>query len=129
MFDFFQVQYAQRALIDRCAGTEREERQCNDETPEVQLAPMAERMRLVRRAACAMITIEQQEFVGRIDDRMHGFTLHRGASGPECRAGLCGRDEDIADESGVDGCLRDGPGTDLQIPRGAARTGIRPPEH
>ena len=66
------------AFIDRHARADREDQDRDDEAPEIQLPPIAERMRLIRRPAAAMLAIEQQQLVEAVDDRMEPLGQHRG---------------------------------------------------
>src|SRR5712671_4941699 len=90
------------ALVERDAGAQGEHLQRGDEAPEIELAAMAERVAFVGRKRGAMDAVEQHPLVAGIDQRMDGLAQHRGASRPPGGAKLYERDQEVADESGVD---------------------------
>ncbi|MGY3650117.1 hypothetical protein ACVWW2_005408 [Bradyrhizobium sp. LM4.3] len=92
----------QNALIQRDTGAQREDEQRNDEAPEIQLAPIAERMGFIGRTARAPVAVKQQDLVGRVDERMHRFARHGRTPRPRGGADLRDRDEDIAEQRRID---------------------------
>src|SRR5690606_5610448 len=94
------------ALVEGDAGTERENQQRDDEAPEIELAPMPERMFLVGRPCGSMQAIEQQSAITRIDQRMHAFRQHRRTAGEERSNKFRDRDGEVARQRGIDDGLR-----------------------
>jgi hypothetical protein len=69
------------ALEDRHARADREDQDRDDERPEIQLAAIAERVRLVGGALGLFLPVEQQHLVAAVDHRVEAFGQHRRRSG------------------------------------------------
>ena len=119
------------ALVDRYAGADGEDQKRHDEAPEIDLAAMAERVGAVGLGARAAQAVEQQHLVAGVDQRMHAFRQHRGRAGDRGGDELGDRDQQVADERGVDDAGRTAlcsqGSSPLRAAR-AARQGIWTPE-
>jgi len=92
------VHHVADALVGRDAGADREDQQRHDEGPEVILAPVAERVRIVggpRRLARA---VHEQHLVARVHERVHGLAQHGGAVRDRRGTELGDRDEQVRGE-------------------------------
>ena len=76
--------------------------QRDDEAPEVDLAPVAEGMRLVGRPLGAPEAVQEQHLVAGVDERMDAFAEHRGAARDPGGGELRDRDQQVAGEGRVE---------------------------
>ena len=90
------------ALVKRHSGTGDEHQQRDDEAPEVELPTVAKGVIEVGGPGGSLQSVQQQELVDRVDERMNPFAQHRGAASKRRRHELGRRDRQIADERGVD---------------------------
>ena len=86
------------AFVDRHAGAHRQHQQRDHERPEVEFAPIAERMAFVWCLGRARAAVQQQQFVDRIHQRVHALADHGRAAGDRGGDELGDRDGHVAAE-------------------------------
>ena len=100
--DGFGMTNVEDPLVDGNARAQREDGEGDHEAPEVDLAAVAEGVRLVRRARGAAEAVQEKHLVAGVDEGMHGFAEHgraaRDPGGDELRGGH----QEVADEGRVD---------------------------
>ena len=94
------------AFVDRDAGTQREDQQGDDETPEIDFTAVPHRVLGRRRRRSAMHAVQQQRLVAGIHQRMHAFAEHRRAAGDGSGHELGHGDQKIAGQRRVDDLAR-----------------------
>jgi transposase len=109
------------SLVQRDAGAERKDEQRNDEAPEIELATVAQRVELVGWLRRPVESIQQENLVAGVDERMNRLARHRRAAGEAARHELRQRDEDVAQQGRVEDAFRGAAG---YIPA-RSRTGAR----
>lgn len=100
--------YVGDALVEGDAGAQREDKQRDYETPEIELAAVAERMQKVRQAPRAPQSMKQQQAISGVDQRMDAFGKHRRASRQQGGREFRQRDQQIARQRRVDDLGRAG---------------------
>lgn len=112
-------------FVDRHARADREDQDRDDERPEIQLAPIAEGVGGIGRALGALLSVQQQDLIAAVDQRMDPLRQHGGRTGDAGRDELGDRDAQIGGKRAIqDDILPDAGGERGQChsPSGDRRT-------
>ena len=93
------------SLVDRNSAAKRENQHGNDETPEVDLLAVPERKFAARRQVRALNSVQQQNLIAGINQRMNALAHHCRAASDTGGSKLRNRNERIADQGGVNRCF------------------------